>query len=283
MPWKHVKIGDVVKPIDRWELVSSIEMYGLLGMRSKIGGPFLRETKSGGEISAKKLNRVAEGDFIYSRLFAWQGSFGLVPKSLSGSFVSNEFPIFEVDATKVDPMYLMYWFGLPSTQKRVEHDCYGSTPGTRNRFHESFFYELKIPLPSVQSQKKIAQKLEMSSKAIQEVNALASSTHEELNALMYSLHKAHCEPTPMLFGELVQLDELRISVEPDEAYPQLGIRSFGNGLFFKSAVKGAETSYKRFNKVYSGALIVSQPKGWEGAIAVAKGVNGGVKTYQMAV
>ncbi|OQK15145.1 hypothetical protein AU255_19400 [Methyloprofundus sedimenti] len=37
-------------------------------MRSRIAGPFIRETKQGTEVSASKLNKVKQGDFIYSRL-----------------------------------------------------------------------------------------------------------------------------------------------------------------------------------------------------------------------
>jgi len=35
---------------------------------------FVREEKKGIEISADKLNKIQEGDFIYSRLFAWKGA-----------------------------------------------------------------------------------------------------------------------------------------------------------------------------------------------------------------
>ena len=51
-------IGDFALPIRRYEPVESGQVYRMLGMRSKIGGPFIRETKSGSEISAAKLNKV---------------------------------------------------------------------------------------------------------------------------------------------------------------------------------------------------------------------------------
>jgi type I restriction enzyme S subunit len=46
------------------------------------------------------------------------------------------------------------------------------------------------------------------------------------------------------------------------------VRSFGGGLFAKQAVFGSETTYKAFNRIYEGALVLSQVKGWEGAVAV---------------
>lgn len=120
MVWTSVKIAEVAQKIDRSEKVQPDKKYTLLGMRSKIGGPFAREAKAGAEISAQSLNRVAVGDFIYSRLFAWQGSFGMVPEELDGCYVSNEFPLFEIDISKIEIKFLVYWFGLLRTQKAVE-------------------------------------------------------------------------------------------------------------------------------------------------------------------
>jgi type I restriction enzyme S subunit len=53
-----------------------------------------------------------------------------------------------------------------------------------------------------------------------------------------------------------------------QSYPQVGIKSFGAGLFGKSPVTGDETTYKSFNRLYEGAVVLSQVKGWEGAVAV---------------
>ncbi len=142
MGWPVVRLGDIVEQLQRPTPVEPDKEYRLLGMRSQIGGPFLREMKRGSEISASALNQVNAGDFIYSRLFAWQGSFGVIPEELDGCYVSNEFPIFSVDAARLNPRFLVFWFGLPQTQRDVEADCFGSTPGTRNRYKEEYFLRL---------------------------------------------------------------------------------------------------------------------------------------------
>jgi type I restriction enzyme, S subunit len=144
---ESVLLGTIARRVDRFELVQPDGEYRLLGMRSRINGPFVREVKNGTEISAQKLNRVQTGDFIYSRLFAWQGSFGIIPNEMDGCYVSNEFPLFRLDTARIKPRFLVYWFGLPHVQKTVEADCSGSTPGTRNRYKEAFFEALEINLP----------------------------------------------------------------------------------------------------------------------------------------
>ncbi len=74
----------------------------MLGGGVEGNGAFHRETVRGMETSASRLSRVQAGDFIYSCLFAWRGAFDLIGPDLHGCFVSNEFPLFQVDETRID-------------------------------------------------------------------------------------------------------------------------------------------------------------------------------------
>jgi type I restriction enzyme S subunit len=69
-------------------------------------------------------------------------------------------------------------------------------------------------------------------------------------------------------GQILKLDEDRQPILSTGSYPQVGVKSFGGGLFPKSAVAGTATTYRAFNRLYEGALLLSQVKGWEGAVAV---------------
>jgi len=270
MVWERVKIRELVTSIDRKEIILPTKKYSMLGMRSKIKGPFLRETKNGNEISAKSLNKVFENDFIYSRLFAWQGSFGIIPRELNGSFVSNEFPIFKVNENLVDIRFLKYWFGLSSTQQLVERDCYGSTPGTRNRFKEEFFYELEIPLPSLNEQCKIADRLDdVQAMLIARESQLASIEHETEAMLFNAFSEIidGVEYRPLL--TVAPLNRRPVEIEPDIEYPVIAARSFGRGLFHKPSILGASVTWQKLFWVHEGDLLFSNIKAWEGAFGVA--------------
>src|SRR5437899_3659508 len=104
--WPTVRLGDVLKPTERGETVDAAKEYRLLGVRLDGQGPFLRETVTGTQTSATKLFRVTKGDFIYSRLFACRGAFGVISKELDGCFVSAEFPTFIPLPGKFDVEYL---------------------------------------------------------------------------------------------------------------------------------------------------------------------------------
>jgi restriction endonuclease S subunit len=158
--------------VNRSVRVDAQGTYPLLGVRLDGGGAFLRETVSGLETSATKLNRVSAGDFIYSRLFAWRGAFGIIGPELEGAFVSGEFPLFRAADDRLDVGYLGYWFRLRSTLARVEADCTGSTPLTRNRFKEEFFAALDIRLPPLAEQRRVVRRLESLGSRLARLSAL---------------------------------------------------------------------------------------------------------------
>jgi len=183
-PWPKVRLGDVLTPTERVEIVDASKEYRLLGIRLDGQGPFLRETVLGTQTSATKLFRVAEGDFIYSRLFACRGAFGVVTEELDGCYVSGEFPAFVPVPGKVDVGFLKYWFRLPSVVATVDADCSGSTPLTRNRFKENFFLALEIPLPPLAEQRRMVARIEELATQSHEARTLRHQAAEEAERLM---------------------------------------------------------------------------------------------------
>lgn len=158
--WPGVRLGEVLRTTTHEEPVDRSATYRLLGVRLDGQGPFLREAKAGSAISAARLAGVRTGDFIYSRLFAWRGAFGVIPHELGGCHVSAEFPTFEAVSGRIDLNFLAWWFHLPDTLRTVEAECSGSTPLTRNRLKEERFLDLKIPLPPLSEQRRIVNGIE---------------------------------------------------------------------------------------------------------------------------
>jgi type I restriction enzyme S subunit len=183
-PWPSLRLGQVLTPAERGESVDATKEYRLLGIRLEGQGPFLRETVMGAQTSATKLFRVAAGDFIYSRLFACRGAFGVISKELDGCYVSGEFPTFLPVPGKVDVEFLKYWFRLPTVIAAVDEDCSGSTPLTRNRFKENFFVALEIPLPSLSEQRRVVARIEELAAQIHQARALRHQAAEQAEQLM---------------------------------------------------------------------------------------------------
>ena len=101
---ESVSVGDLVSPVVRSTQVSPDQVYPLSGVKWYGQGLFVRERKSGREISSSTVREIREGDLVYNRLFAWKQSFAL---AAADGFASNEFPTFEINADRVRPRVLL--------------------------------------------------------------------------------------------------------------------------------------------------------------------------------
>ena len=128
--------------------------YPNLGIYSFGRGLFAKPSISGATTSAPKLFRVRAGQFIYSRLFAFEGAFGVVPEHMDGWYVSNEYPTFEVDPAKA----LIEFLRLAICRRSTWEELAARTVGMghrRQRLRPDDFLDLEIDLPSLDEQRRI--------------------------------------------------------------------------------------------------------------------------------
>ena len=70
-------------------------------------------------------------------------------------------------------------------------------------------------------------------------------------------------------SEVAPLSRRPVSVDIENEYPQVAVRSFGKGTFHKSSLRGAEITWQKPYLVKAGDILISNIKAWEGAVAVA--------------
>jgi restriction endonuclease S subunit len=126
---------------------------------------------------------------------------------------------------------------------------------------------VEIPLPSLPEQQALVARLDALAEKTRQVEAHLDAVESISSSLLLSLHHKLAGERRVQLRDILELRELPEAVAPAESYPQVGVRGFGGGLFSKAAVSGTGTSYKSFNRLYEGAIVLSQVKGWEGAIA----------------
>jgi type I restriction enzyme, S subunit len=189
-----------------------------------------------------------------------------VPRDLDEAIVSNDFPVFELNQDRLLPQFLGW---LSRTGPFVER-CQRASEGTTNRVRisEDRFLAIEISLPPLLEQLRVVAWVEELAANIRESRLLQGQILTESDALTVSTHLGLSGTRTRRLGQIRRLDEDLLAIVPNEFYPQVGIKSFGAGLFRKSAVSGADTTYKGFNRLYEGAVVLSQVKGWEGAVAV---------------
>jgi type I restriction enzyme S subunit len=152
--WPLTPLREVTSQVQDLVKVTRGTTYPLLGVKWYAEGPFLRETVTSDTSKATRFYRARQGQFIYNRLFAWKGSFGLVGADLDGSFVSNEFPLFDCDTTRLLAEYLNLHFRQPHVWDEIERVSTGTT-ASRNRWKEAQFNDYKVALPPLTEQRRI--------------------------------------------------------------------------------------------------------------------------------
>jgi len=174
-------------PVRNQISIKSNEEYERLGVSGKGNGVFKKEPVNGSVIKATRLNQVKAGWFVYSRLFAHNGSFAYIKNETAGGVFSGEFPTFELilDKYEKDDLleYLAFYFVSPQIISLINRLTTGSTKESRARFKAEQFLKLYAPIP-----KKEDDFLEIVS-SIRQINQLKKDIkklHERLDDLPIS-------------------------------------------------------------------------------------------------
>ena len=147
------RIGSFLgKSKDIIEIQDDVE-YKQVTIKINNGGVVPRnngETILGSKIGTKRQHVVHVGQFIMSKIDARNGAYGIVPAELEGAIVTNDFPVFDVDTSKIIPQFLVL---VSTTEKFVEfaRKCSSGTTN-RKRIDIDAFLNQQIPLPSIEEQ-----------------------------------------------------------------------------------------------------------------------------------
>jgi type I restriction enzyme, S subunit len=120
---------------------------------------------------------------------AWEGAFGLVPDAADDCVMSGAFVAYELDKTKIEPLFLDWYFRSPVNWQRIGRQSTG-TNVRRQSLHPKQFEAAKIVLPPVTEQRKIVKRIETLSAKISEAKMLRREASEALEALAASVSKA---------------------------------------------------------------------------------------------
>lgn len=265
--WARVQLGEVLRlDLDRVPVDAS-QSYPMVGVYSFGRGLFDRERIENGNTSYRQFNRLHADHVVMSQLFGWEGALALSTENFAGKFVSPQFPTFLCDTEKLDRHFLGWLIQRPTLWAELGSRTSGM--GDRRRtLNPDALFSCEIPLPPLAEQQRIVARIEELAAKIAEARSLRDQTAKEAESFVLSLHAKLAGRRIKKLGEVLKLDEDKVQVSATSSYPQVGVKSFGGGLFSKSAVLGTQTTYKTFNRLYSGAFVLSQVKGWEGAVAV---------------
>lgn len=217
-------------------------------------------------------------DFLFEGRTVGIGRKGSIDKPvlLKGKFwtVDTLFYIKEYYHTYVDFVYSLF--------QSINWMQYNEATGLPS-LSQTNILNIKIPLPPLPEQQKIAEILSNWDKAIQEVQLLIKKLEVRNKALAFSL----------LRGKLVNKNSKKISLskfltftpreieKPTENYLALGIRCHGKGIFHKPDSDPKAISMDKLYEVKENDFIVNITFAWEHAVAIiSKEDEGGLVSHR---
>ena len=158
--WQTVALGEVLNRTENFEKREEFTEYHFAGTYSFARGIFASIIKSGSEFKLDKIQRVNAGNFVYCKIMAWEGAFGLVPYELDNYVMSGAFVAYEIDTSRLEPKFLSYFFKKPSTWQSIGSQSSG-TNVRRQSLHPHQFEKAKIKPPEFLVKDIILDKLKM--------------------------------------------------------------------------------------------------------------------------
>ena len=265
----QVCMGDFLDKSQDWVEPKAEQTYKQITARLWGKGLTLRAEVSGSQIAATRQLRVKTGQFILSRIDARHGACGLVPVNLDGALVSNDFPCFNIDSEIVLPAYFAWYARTENFIALCRQASEGST--NRVRLKEAEFLSMTVSLPPLDEQRRVVAKLDKVAALAAERSKVIDAAERDANAMLSNAFRQIIDGAPYRpMAEVAPLVRRPVEIDPDQRYPELGVRSFGRGTFHKPALDGSKLTWQKLFLVQEGDLVFSNIKAWEGAFAVAK-------------
>lgn len=265
--WPITTLGDVAPIVRRPVDIRPDHSYPELGIRSFGKGTFHKPPLVGADAGTKRLFKIEPGDLVLSNVFAWEGAIAVASPYDVGRYGSHRFITCVVDSSRACAEYLKFYLTASEDGKEQIRRASPGGAGRNRTLGVEKLGQVKVPLPPIETQRNLITRLEALTQKTLELEENLNAADDASAALLLSLHHKIAAGRVVRLGDVIELHEIDEPITLAGTYPQVGVRGFGGGLFAKSAISGAETTYRAFHRLYEGAIVLSQVKGWEGAIA----------------
>lgn len=273
MSFPTAKLGRFLKHRSEFVEIDDARGYKRLRVQLHGRGIVLRDEVDGTEIKTKKQQLVRPGDFVVAEIDAKLGGFGLVPEHLGGAIVSSHYFVFETDET----VCLRGWLDAVIRSGRLEEQVAARGSTNYAAIRPNHVLEFEIPLPPLPEQRRVVARLGQIEGRVEKARSLRVESDIEVARLPALLtQRRDLAPAEKLrrgwsevtLSEVISQRREPHRVEAHGTYPNLGIYSFGRGLFAKSPIDGARTSAKELYRVKAGQFIYSRLFAFEGAFGM---------------
>lgn len=273
---ERVRVGDVLRLERRPVDPDPTKEYVSIGVRSFGKGIFHYDPTLGNQLGKLRFFEVVPARLVVSNIKGWEGAVAVSTDEDAGCVASNRFLTYVPCDDRIDVRWARWYFLSDSGLQLIQQ----SSPGSADRNRTlaiSRFEALEIPLPSIDEQQRVANRLQAleasASKLRRRVeHASLLSTALAVSAVtqpdIAESAKASAGWRRLRLAEVLTNRNEEVPVQDSASYDIAGVYSFGRGIFRRGPLAGSGTSYRALHRLRKGQVVMSRLKAWEGAIAV---------------
>ena len=184
--WKILPISKIMERISDPVQPEMAENYFQIGIRSHGKGLFHKPPVTGKVLGDKRVFRVHPDCFVVNIVFAWEQAIARTSSAEIGMVASHRFPMFRPKDNLCDIDYITYFFKTLKGKYLLELASPGGA-GRNKTLGQNEFARLKVTLPPLPEQQKIAQILSTWDQAIEKLEAVIAAKQKRKKALMQQL------------------------------------------------------------------------------------------------
>jgi restriction endonuclease S subunit len=184
--WELKRISDIVQREKKPFKPEPETLYHEIGIRSHCKGIFYKEEVTGASLGNKSVFWIQPNCFVVNIVFAWEHAIAKTTEAEVDMIASHRFPMYKPKKDILDLDYLLYFFKTA----RGKHLLGLASPGGAGRnktLGQGEFAKLKIPVPSLEEQKKIVAVLSEADKEIELLQHQIDTLKEQKKGLMQKL------------------------------------------------------------------------------------------------
>jgi type I restriction enzyme, S subunit len=233
--WRIARFDEVLAKTDRKIVLDNLATYNCVGVRWYGMGTFVRGRLLGLNISRKQQWIIKNGDVVYNKLFAWKGAFAIADPSVDGCIVSDKFPTYQPRLEVIEPRFLERYFRTPRIAQQAQDLSKGAAAISKLTLNPPQFWDLTIPLPPLDEQRRIVARIEALAAKVEEARGLRQSAGKEAAAILDSALSAIWTKqdnwTTQPVGKLASTVEGQVNpqVEPYASLPHINGEAMESG------------------------------------------------------
>ncbi|MGI8584166.1 MAG: restriction endonuclease subunit S [Chitinophagaceae bacterium] len=253
------KLSDVLTQYRIKTFINDKERYRQVTITND-GTVRLRGEKTGKSIGRKRQFTVDlkqhPNTIIFIRQTIKDGGIGLASKDINGCVVTENFPMFDINKSKVLPEFLFFYFRCALFKQELNKITARGT--AQKAIHEDLFINLSIPLPILSIQQSIVNKLTALKSKLELIQKLKLEQQRDFIALQNCIFNELLEQKNKIpIGEILIEGGKVCKIKNTEFYKQVTVSMEHKGVSLRKLIKGNEIGSLQ-TKAKAGNFIISK-------------------------